>query len=161
MNSVRPMSGPRNFISVPPGGIRPRFTDTVVPRATGPSSSSVASVAGWPVITVNMFRSYWLPTGPTLPPKEPRYDDCGIHGAFGATGATQVGGDPGVAGAPGDGLSGFALPGTGGDGVSHEGSGGLGSVRLGVRLTSGGPTATRFPSGPITVPGGGARSLGG
>lgn len=57
-----------------------------------------------PVITLSMFRSYWLPTGPTLPPK----DDWGIHGAFGATGGTHGRFGTGVAGAPGDGLSGLA-----------------------------------------------------
>lgn len=96
-----------------------------------------------------------------MPPNDGRNEDWGIHGALGATGATHGCCGCGVAGAPGDGLSGLALPGTGGDGVIPGASGGLGSVKFGVGLISGGPTATRFPSGPITVPGGGARSLGG
>lgn len=53
------------------------------------------------------------------------------------------------------------MPGTGPDGGIHAGSGGFGSARLGFVLTNGGPTATRFPLAPKTVPGGGARSGGG
>ena len=57
--------------------------------------------------------------------------------------------------------AGLAEPGTGGAGVIPAGSGGLGSARFGFGLISGGPTATRFPLGPNTVPRGGARFFGG
>ncbi|SKW75173.1 Uncharacterised protein [Mycobacteroides abscessus subsp. abscessus] len=56
---------------------------------------------------------------------------------------------------------GSAVPGTRGAGPVHQGKGGLGSIRLGVGLISGGPTATRFPLGPRTVPGGGDKFGGG
>lgn len=67
-----------------------------------------------------------------MPPNDGRNEDWGIQGALGATGATHGCCGCGVAGAPGDGLSGLALPGTGGDGVIPGASGGLGSVKFGV-----------------------------
>ena len=127
----------------------------------------MALVAGWPVRKPNWARSPGLPTGPTLPPYDAGAASAGSGGGacpaflvFGAVGschgfgATGAGGDSGTGGCGVRTKAGFEVPGTGTAGDIHGGSGGLGSARLGFGLISGGPTATRLPLSPRTVPAG-------
>ena len=126
--------------------------DTVVPRATGPSSSWVATVAGLPGDDARVAR---VPAG-CRPVRRCRRTTR-------ARPRQASGGGPGRSAPPAPGRrqrrrrrrrrGGRTAPDwrcrvPAATGVIHGGSGGFGSARLGFGLISGGPTATRLPLAP-------------